>query len=285
LRDEFYSQCIPGSEPQTPLTPHNGEGLTACFFPNGSEKFSLITKGNATLHAHGVYSGISIGGSLFDGSPNEHGIVSVYCADCPALIEGDCAPSACGDAPTFIGGTFKFNGQAPAVGAASPFIDKFPEFEDLARTVRSGVYPGSEGCDSFAVHVSSVGGEFSMNDFCTKQHGCNPEDNGCTLVVFNTAEHVLLNKDILGRQFGPSVLAPFSKVTLLDTAGYIDGLWQSHLEEMPVHMLAVCKCMGMLTKDNFGVSLVLLENGLLPQIPRSPPSHLPSTEQAQRQGK
>merc|ERR1712139_719767 len=63
-----------------------------------------------------------------------------------------------------------------------------------------------------------------MSDFCSKPHGCNPEDTGCTLVIFNTTEHVILNQGDLGRQFGPSVVAPFSGVTLLDTAGYIDGI-------------------------------------------------------------
>jgi len=213
------------TEPPTDDTQSSGEGLIACFFPIGSERFSLITKGNATVHAHDVYSGIAIGGSLFDGSPNEHGGISRYCPDCQALIAGDCATAACGDAPTFTGGTFKFHGQAPVVGSLSQVnvSDKFREFEDLARTVRTGIYPGAEGCDKFRVHVSNVGGQFSMNDFCTKKHGCNPEDNGCTLVVFNTSDRIVLNKDVFGRQFGPSVLAPFSEVTLLETAGYIDG--------------------------------------------------------------
>merc|ERR1740138_1714651 len=115
--------CTP--EPSIDETQSSGESLTACFFPNGSDRFSLITKGNATVHAHEVYSGIAIGGSLFDGSPNEHGVVSEHCPDCPALIGGDCATSACGDAPTFTGGTFMFNGQTPVVGAPSPFNDKF----------------------------------------------------------------------------------------------------------------------------------------------------------------
>ena len=49
------------------------------------------------------------------------------------------------------------------------------------------------------------------------------EDNGNTLVVFNTSDEICLTKTSSGRQFGPSVLAPFSKVVLRNEAGYIDG--------------------------------------------------------------
>jgi len=42
-------------------------------------------------------------------------------------------------------------------------------------------------------------------------------------VIFNTNEPVTLMGSSNGRQFGPSVLAPFSTVTLLGSAGYVDG--------------------------------------------------------------
>jgi hypothetical protein len=53
--------------------------------------------------------------------------------------------------------------------------------------------------------------------------GKTGEDNGKTLVVFNTADDIILTKTQSGRQFGPFVLAPFSKVTILGDAGFVDG--------------------------------------------------------------
>jgi hypothetical protein len=51
----------------------------------------------------------------------------------------------------------------------------------------------------------------------------NPEDNGNTLVVLDTSTPVYIGKTVLGRQFGPTILAPFAHVVLLGEAGYIDG--------------------------------------------------------------
>lgn len=50
--------------------------------------------------------------------------------------------------------------------------------------------------------------------------------NGRILVVFNTADDIVLTKTQLGCQFGPSVLVPFSKgVTVLGAAGFVDAGW------------------------------------------------------------
>lgn len=50
------------------------------------------------------------------------------------------------------------------------------------------------------------------------------ENNGQTLVVFTFTEpNICIEKTNSGRQFGPSILAPFAKVIVRD-AGYVDGL-------------------------------------------------------------
>lgn len=60
-----------------------------------------------------------------------------------------------------------------------------------------------------------------MYDFLgTNAQGSN---NGKTLIVFTFSDNICLTKTPDGRQFGPSVLAPFSDVTLTD-AGYLDGI-------------------------------------------------------------
>ena len=52
---------------------------------------------------------------------------------------------------------------------------------------------------------------------------CQGEDNGKTLVVFQGTGTVTLTATSDGRQFGPSVLAPFAQVLLEGNAGYVDG--------------------------------------------------------------
>lgn len=222
LQSDWFSQCAPISPTTTTTTPQSLEGLDECVLPAETHLYSLITWGDATIHAHDVYTGIAIGGTLLDGSPQEHGNIAGLCSHCPSVVAGDCPTEACGSAPDHTDGTFHFEGLKLQVGVPIPF--SWSDFEKLATTARSGVFPGSDGCDQFRVHVSTDGGEFAMSDFCPDLHGCNPEDNGCTLVIFNTNERVILNQGELGRQFGPSIIAPFSQVTLLDTAGYIDGV-------------------------------------------------------------
>ena len=61
------------------------------------------------------------------------------------------------------------------------------------------------------------GGTFNTYNF---RNGGQGSDNGNTLVIFNTPDAVILDKTSDGRQFGPSVLAPFSKVTLKGDADF-----------------------------------------------------------------
>lgn len=48
-------------------------------------------------------------------------------------------------------------------------------------------------------------------------------DNGKTLLVFKDAGTVCLTKTSSGRQFGPTVLAPFASVVIHDDVGFVDG--------------------------------------------------------------
>jgi len=67
---------------------------------------------------------------------------------------------------------------------------------------------------------SGKNGCYNLYDF---RPGGQGEDNGNTLAVFNTNDDICLTKTNDGRPFGPSILAPFSKVTLVD-AGFLDGV-------------------------------------------------------------
>lgn len=95
-------------------------------------------------------------------------------------------------------------------------IFEWSEFEALARTVVTAEFEGG-----YKVVALSHGGTFNLFDF--RGTDAQAYDHGKTLVVFNTSEDVALNRTYNNRQFGPSVLAPFSKVSLLGSAGFIDG--------------------------------------------------------------
>ena len=79
----------------------------------------------------------------------------------------------------------------------------------------------SSSSGRYKVVVMTKGGTYNMYDF--RRQGWQGEDNGKTLVVFNTQDDVAVTKTRDGRQFGPSILAPFSRVTVKGEAGYVDG--------------------------------------------------------------
>ena len=78
-------------------------------------------------------------------------------------------------------------------------------------------YDASTG---YKVVVLDYGGTFDLYDF---NNGGQGEDNGKTLIIFKTSQKVILTKTPDGRQFGPSVIAPFATVELEGDAGFLDG--------------------------------------------------------------
>jgi len=113
-------------------------------------------------------------------------------------------------------GKFNFNRGVEKINDLSDVsaID-YAHYEWLARNIKSSEVDGKK------VIVKNKGkdGCYDLYDF---RPGGQSYDNGNTLVVFNTTDDICFKKTSDGRQFGPSVLAPFSKVTLT-RAGFIDG--------------------------------------------------------------
>ena len=150
---------------------------------------------------HDNYKAVAVGGTLIDGSPNESGnIKGAWQSSYGALKEGR--------------GGFSF-ATTPKSNAKLPF--EWSAFETLARTAvdlnRNG----------YRVKVVDQGEEAKSYDgaaFGAEQG----EDNGHTLAVFTGTGKVTLVKSRYGRQFGPSVLAPFAQVDLTGDAGYVDGI-------------------------------------------------------------
>ena len=93
---------------------------------------------------------------------------------------------------------------------------KWSDFETLARTA---VDLNRNGYRVKVVHQGEEAKSYDGAAFGAEQG----EDNGYTLAVFTGTGKVTLVKSRYGRQFGPSVLAPFAQVDLTGD-GYVDGI-------------------------------------------------------------
>ena len=180
-----------------PITPAYGGGASkcGCKFPDGATKYSVITKEDASIAAHNIYSAVAIGGHL--SNPQSQSSIVVKGSDKSYMKTLQSNPNI-----NFQGGK--------QTGVDLDTVIDFEQFEWLAQNAKNSNKNGKK------VIVKTSGGTFDMYDFVPGGQG---EDNGNTLVIFNTSDKVILTKTHDGRQFGPSVIAPFSTVELKDQAG------------------------------------------------------------------
>lgn len=169
-----------------------------CTWPGPETQFSVAAEFNATIAAHNIQKGMWVGGSLIDGSPNEHAAV-----DGKSYVHGS------------IGGD-KWNWNKNMLQGIA--IDVSVNWERL-KSLAQNLANWTDG--TYRIFVINHGGTFNQAQFLGLE--AQPENHGKTLIVFNTAEDVILDQTPYGRQFGPSVFAPAAKVILKDTAGYLDG--------------------------------------------------------------
>ena len=179
-----------------------------CALPPGTRSYSLITNGNAAIGAHDIYRPIIVGGTLSDGSPYESGNIAQYFSG-KSYIK------------SFSGNVAQMFNNFPNGGYTiissyndAPSNVSWDHFKWLAQNAVNSNLGG------YKVVVFTQGGTYNTYSVNPSGQG---EDNGKTLMIFNTSSDITLTKTSDGRQFGPSVLAPFSKVTLLGDAGYVDG--------------------------------------------------------------
>jgi len=178
-----------------------------CELPEETKTFSVITKGNAKISAHNVYTGIAIGGEF-----REH-----FGAGVQISAHGNYM-SYYGTADMIAPNTVEFKGGVTTGGSPleNAGVD-FGFYEWLATVAKEGEYGQKK------VVVVTEGGPCSIEDF----RGADGQgyDNKNTLVIFNTNEAITLEAGYqYGRSFGPSVIAPFSHVNLHSDAKFIDGL-------------------------------------------------------------
>mmetsp|Transcript_19385 Transcript_19385/g.42160 ORF Transcript_19385/g.42160 Transcript_19385/m.42160 type:complete len:278 (+) Transcript_19385:144-977(+) len=171
------------------------------FRDDNTIEYSVITKERTINTAKNVYRKIFVGGSLRNPSQSTVTVGGhVYYGSLREPINTN-----------FNGGGTKLS------DVSSPPLD-FDYYEWLATNIMEGSYS-----DGYQVIVVSQpkGSCYNMYDFLgSDAQGSN---NGKTLIVFTFSNDVCLTKTPDGRQFGPSVLAPFSKVTLTNS-GYLDGI-------------------------------------------------------------
>jgi hypothetical protein len=107
--------------------------------------------------------------------------------------------------------------------SSNPLTDAgidFSVLECVAKNAKSSevAIPGSS--KTYKVVVFTKGGSYSMDD--VRDASYVDEDNGLNLMIFITSDDVRLTFKN-NRKFGPSVLAPFSLVTVDDNNDFVDG--------------------------------------------------------------
>jgi len=179
--------------PPPPCAFDVGNGRSLC-------EFSLIVQHDASVSSHAHYGAFAIGGVLTDSSPTQSATVGGH--SYVSRMQQDAL--------------FHF---ASGVTVGEPLPFDWSSLEYLARWV----LPSTEAGALNHVHVICSGGRHDIGSIHGFGEGYDNRGGYDTLVVFNTAEDIVLAADRNGRAFGASVLAPFSHVTVDAADPYVDG--------------------------------------------------------------
>lgn len=178
----------------------------------------MIVRRDASIAAHNVYRGLAIGGMLTDGSPLAHGMVN-------SNFEGT---SYVGSFPPSTSWTKQWQFDNLKIGEPLPFT--WSSFESIAnaqsesRTYSPNFQVFVEDQGTADIRVDSTR---YLDEEPFMRGAPQGEDNGMTLVVFKGSGTIFLEGTkgaTAARQFGPTVLAPFAKVVVDGSAGFVDGV-------------------------------------------------------------
>jgi hypothetical protein len=153
----------------SPIASAPPTGSYACVLPPGATSYSLISYGDAQISAHDVYTPIIVGGILSGDKYGKSGNIAGNTSG-KSYVKG------------FDGNAAEMfnnfpNGGVETISDINNSPVDWKHFEWLAKNV-----VGSEA-DGFKVVVLSTGGTYNLYDF---RNGGQGEDNGSTLVIFNT---------------------------------------------------------------------------------------------------
>eukprot|EP00980_Cylindrotheca_fusiformis_P000528 scaffold131_cov125-Cylindrotheca_fusiformis.AAC.5 len=200
-----------------------------CMLPANTKRYSVITRGDAEISASNLYKAVAIGGTMSNPVGNKMVIGSEH-ANMSYMYRliGKCL--------------MDFKGYRQ-IGAYLRKVIDFEHFEYIARNAESRKIKMKNII--VMVSVSSMfvtkgfiflticdrtcnrqtrGGIFDIRDFCTVCIGGSAETGNRLLIIFNTDEKVVLKGSADGLPFLASVVAPFSRVEVDGSAGYVDGV-------------------------------------------------------------
>jgi hypothetical protein len=155
-----------------------------------------------------VYLPIIVGGVFRDSSPLEFGSIG--------LRQGGRSYIGSFYGTTVLSFNYFLFGGYTIINSITdaPADVSWSQYEWLSQNVKSST------SGTYKVLVFNYGGTFDL--YSIRPQGL-ANDYGNSLIIFNTNQDVFITKTYDGRQFGSSILAPFSRVTIMDNAGFIDG--------------------------------------------------------------
>jgi len=161
----------------------------------------LVVAGNAKVASHNNDGAFAIGGTLRDATPSQSKTVGGL-----SHVQQLARPHR-----------FTFSAGVQQGFAVFPF--RWEDLEYLAKTITPQAASGAY----HTVHVVCRGGSFSISNLFPKgnAHGRSGYN---TLVVFNTVDEVTLQASPDGRQMFASILAPFSRLVIDRSVGFVDGV-------------------------------------------------------------
>ena len=170
-----------------------------CVWPSGTSDFTLITKEDATTASHSHYSKVAVGGTMTDGAPGQSATFT------GKLYYGSITS----------GYNFETNGGKMKINSLSEIPVDFDHLEWLATNIEA------DNTNVFVIE-NSQNSCYDIFDFAGPD--AQAEDGYKYLVVVRASvSSICFSKRQNGRSFAPNVLAPFSEVTLMGEAGFIDG--------------------------------------------------------------
>jgi hypothetical protein len=187
----------------------NLETRRTCDWPDNASNFALITLEDATSAAKNIYNGIAVGGTFTESSTDGQNTVINGMSYYGNLQDGL---------------DIKFNQGDKQITSLSDIPLDFSQFEWLAQNIQQGSFASPD----YSIFVRTQGGQGSGSNGCYSLFDFIPDGQPNTgranLVVFNTNDDICITKTSPhDRQFGPTILAPFSQVTVMGDTGFVNG--------------------------------------------------------------
>jgi len=193
----------PSSPPPSPFSPPPCGLEFAALASGGRDSsnllvYSVVVLEDAILSSHTHDGPIAVGGRLTDGTPQQSATVSGH---------------------SYVGSLrypnlFHFSAGVTMGQSNFPFDWSYLEY------IATNAAPTTAN-DYYKVNVRCSGGNINMMDFMSTTYSGTSGFN--VLIIFNTADTVIIDANAYGRTLSASILAPFSHVQVEAGAQFVDG--------------------------------------------------------------